>query len=106
MRTTSSPRIVISSPQPASHSGQVRNAVRVSAVTDVMLPDVRQLLPEAVDDVDPLDCYGRDARPSPGDRPWVLLGMIASADGSTAVDGRSGKLGGAADKAVFAAVRH
>ena len=36
---------------------------------------------------------------------WVLINMIATVDGATAVDGRSGGLGGAADKAVFAGVR-
>jgi riboflavin biosynthesis pyrimidine reductase len=70
-----------------------------------MLPDVRQLFPEPAD-VEPLVAYGSDGRPAPAGRPWVLLGMIASADGATAVDGRSGQLGGAADKSVFAAVRH
>ena len=65
---------------------------------------MRQLLPSFVDDVDPIAVYGADARPA-GDRPWVLSNMIASVDGATAVSGRSGALGGAADQRVFAAVR-
>lgn len=66
---------------------------------------VRQLLPRPVDDVDPVAVYAADERPAPADRPWVLANMVASADGATAVDGRSGALGGAADRAAFTAIR-
>lgn len=66
---------------------------------------MRQLLPTPVDDVDPLDLYLADARPAPAGRPWLMCNMIASADGATALGGLSGDLGGAADKAVFRAVR-
>lgn len=55
-------------------------------------------------DVDPLDAYD-EPRPSPEGRPWMIVDMIASIDGATAVAGRSGGLGGAADKAVFRALR-
>jgi riboflavin biosynthesis pyrimidine reductase len=44
-------------------------------------------------------------RPTPYRRPWVALSMIASLDGSTAVEGRSGALGNANDRAVFASLR-
>jgi riboflavin biosynthesis pyrimidine reductase len=64
---------------------------------------VRQLLPEPIDSVEPLDVY-RDL-PVVGGRPAVRLNMISSVDGSTAVDGRSGALGGPADRRVFAALR-
>ena len=58
------------------------------------------------DDLDPVAVVAAEARPSPPDRPWVLANMIASADGSaTDASGRSGGLGGRADKAVFGAVR-
>jgi riboflavin biosynthesis pyrimidine reductase len=67
-----------------------------------MLPPVRQLFPIPLDEVDPMSCYGRDERL--GD-PWVLINMIATIDGATAVSGRSGGLGGPADKKVFAAIR-
>ena len=67
-----------------------------------MLPLVRQLFPISVDDVDPLACYRGDERV--GD-PWVLINMIATVDGATAVGGRSAELGGPADKKVFAAIR-
>jgi riboflavin biosynthesis pyrimidine reductase len=36
-----------------------------------------------------------------GDRPWVVLSMISTADGATAIDGNSAKLGGPADREVF-----
>jgi riboflavin biosynthesis pyrimidine reductase len=66
---------------------------------------MRQLLPSADDTPDLDELYGADARPAPAGRPWVLLNMIASVDGATAVDGRSGGLGGDADHQVFAALR-
>jgi riboflavin-specific deaminase-like protein len=44
-------------------------------------------------------------RSPPDDRPWVLVNMVTSLDGATAVDGRSGDLGGPADKRVFGAIR-
>src|SRR5437763_6912934 len=64
---------------------------------------VRQLFPEAVEAVEPLDVY-RDV-PVVDGRPMVRLNMIAAVDGATAVDGRSGALGGPADHRVFAALR-
>lgn len=65
---------------------------------------MRQLLPSPAD-VDPVALYLAVPRPARPDRPWVTVGMIASVDGATAVGGRSGALGGPADKAVFRAVR-
>ena len=66
---------------------------------------VQQILPTWIDDVDPLDVYSAEPRPAPVDRPWVMVNMIASVDGATAVNGLSGDLGGPADRAVFRAVR-
>jgi riboflavin-specific deaminase-like protein len=66
---------------------------------------VRQLLPDGQDEVDPVALHAALDRPAPEGRPWVLLNMISSADGGTAVDGVSGGLGGQADKKVFAALR-
>lgn len=43
--------------------------------------------------------------PAPADRPLVVMSMIASVDGGTAVDGRSGGLGHPTDKAVFRLAR-
>jgi riboflavin biosynthesis pyrimidine reductase len=63
------------------------------------------LLPRFVEDVDPRSLYGADDRDAGGDRPWVLVNMISTADGATTIDGVSGPLGGPPDKRVFAAVR-
>ena len=65
---------------------------------------VRQLLPDAAE-VDPTVAYLAADRPARPGRPWVLVGMVAAVDGATAVGGRSGALGGAADREVFRAVR-
>ena len=66
---------------------------------------MQQILPTWIEDVDPLDVYLSEPRPAPVDRPWVMLNMIASVDGATAINGVSGDLGGPADRAVFRAVR-
>ncbi len=55
--------------------------------------------------VEPVVAYAADVRPAPADRPWVLVNMVASVDGATAVEGRSGALGGPADRAAFTAIR-
>jgi riboflavin biosynthesis pyrimidine reductase len=39
------------------------------------------------------------------DRPWIRANMIASADGASALAGRSGGLGGPADRMVFSVLR-
>jgi riboflavin biosynthesis pyrimidine reductase len=62
---------------------------------------LRQLFPDPISAVEPLDAY-RDL-PVVAGRPAVRLNMIGSADGATALDGRSGSLGGPADRKVFAA---
>jgi riboflavin biosynthesis pyrimidine reductase len=64
---------------------------------------VRQLFPEPIESVEPLDVY-RDV-PMVAGRPAVRLNMISSVDGATAVDGLSGGLGGSGDRKVFAALR-
>ena len=66
---------------------------------------MRQLLPHPLDPIDPDRAQRAAARPAPADRPWVLLNMVASIDGATAVDGRSGALGGPTDQAVFGSLR-
>jgi riboflavin biosynthesis pyrimidine reductase len=55
--------------------------------------------------VTPAEAYADPGRQPQGGRPWVLSNFIASVDGATAVDGRSGGLAGAGDKAVFGALR-
>lgn len=66
---------------------------------------MRQLMPTTLEGVDPDLLYAADARPAPGGRPWVVVNMIVTADGATAVAGRSGGLGTPADRAVFTALR-
>jgi 5-amino-6-(5-phosphoribosylamino)uracil reductase len=66
---------------------------------------VRQLLPQPLDDVDLEDCYLGDPREPVGARPWVTVNMASSVDGATALTGRSGGLGGAADRLAFHALR-
>ncbi|MFP3899278.1 MAG: pyrimidine reductase family protein [Acidimicrobiia bacterium] len=62
--------------------------------------------PAAVDDVDPDALLLGDERPPHADRPWVLANMIATVDGAaTDSAGRSGGLGGAADRRLFRATR-
>ena len=66
---------------------------------------MHQLLPDELQ-VDRLDTLlAADERPAPPGRPWVMANMVTSVDGAIAVDGRSGGLGGAPDRAMFAAVR-
>ena len=67
---------------------------------------MRRLHPEPAE-VEPTALFdaidlGADA---PDDRPYVVVNMVASVDGRAAVDGRSGPLGGPADKAVFFELR-
>jgi riboflavin biosynthesis pyrimidine reductase len=64
---------------------------------------MRRLVP-TLGDVDPVGAYGRLGRLGPS-RPGVRLNMIASVDGAASLDGRSGTLGGPADRALFAVLR-
>jgi riboflavin biosynthesis pyrimidine reductase len=82
---------------------------------------VRQIYPQAGPDLAPVPAAAPgpapavvreiaalyQARPRPGatSRPWVRANMVASADGAAALDGRSGGLGGAADRMVFTILR-
>ena len=66
---------------------------------------MRQLLPVALDSVEPSELYAADVRPRHPDRPWLLLDMISSADGATHIDGTSGALGSEGDHVVFRAIR-
>lgn len=65
---------------------------------------MRQLLPEP-DDVDVVAHHADLRRPAPAGRPWVMLNVVTSTDGATAVDGVSAGLGSPADKEVFSALR-
>lgn len=65
---------------------------------------MHRILPAPTVEIDTDDAY-RAERTPPGDRPWVLVNMIASADGAIEVDGVSGPLGSAGDKDVFSTLR-
>ena len=65
---------------------------------------MRLVHPRVEDDPQLEELYG-GPRQRVGDRPWVGLCMIASLDGTTVVDGRSGGLGSPTDTAIFTALR-
>ena len=54
--------------------------------------------------IDPLDLYTKDERRRE-DRPWVMLNMISTLDGGTAVSGKSSELGDDDDSDLFKAIR-
>ncbi len=65
---------------------------------------MRALLPEPVAGVDVAAAYA--VPPDAGrDRPFVRCNMISSLDGAIAVNGRSGTLGGPADRRLFQVLR-
>lgn len=66
---------------------------------------MRQVFPDDTPFDTPVDVLAGDERPPPPGRPWVMANMVASVDGAYAADGRSGGLSGAADRAVFHALR-
>ena len=66
---------------------------------------MRRLWPEPGDVDDVAALVAAEERPPAGDRPWLLVNMVASLDGGVTVEGRSGGLAGAADKALFGALR-
>lgn len=66
---------------------------------------IRKLLPYPQTEVNPLDLYTKLPRPTPADRPWVMVNMITSADGATAIHGSSEAFDNPADKIVFSAIR-
>jgi riboflavin biosynthesis pyrimidine reductase len=60
---------------------------------------LRRLLPDPVDEVDPISAYRYP------DRTWLRANMISSADGAATIDGRAGGLGNKSDQQVLAALR-
>ena len=93
---------------PPGSSGSSGSPTRSTAAATTAAPPAAAGAGPAgtLDAVDPVAVYAADPRPAPPGRPWVMVNMIASADGSaTGAEGLSGGLGGAGDKAVFAAVR-
>jgi riboflavin biosynthesis pyrimidine reductase len=66
---------------------------------------MRRLLPSPADHVSVLEAYQADRRAHPDGRPWVGLCMVASIDGSIAVDGTSAGLSNATDSQVLHTLR-
>lgn len=69
---------------------------------------MRRVLPAPPVELEPGDLPGlvaAERRPTPSDRPWVVVNMVASIDGAITVAGRSGGLGGPSDLAMFRALR-
>lgn len=66
---------------------------------------MEQLIPPSKDVIDIDECYLNDVRLPHGGRPWVVVNMAMTADGATALVGRSGGIGGAADRRAFHALR-
>ncbi len=66
---------------------------------------VRQLFPPPGGEVDVRSLYGSEDRSLRGDRPYVIVNMVASIDGSTAVDGVTKALGSPTDRVVFLHLR-
>jgi riboflavin biosynthesis pyrimidine reductase len=65
---------------------------------------LRSLLPEVSEQVNLVETYSR-AVYTPAGRPFVRVNMISSLDGAVVVAGRSGGLGGPADKLLFGVLR-
>ena len=65
---------------------------------------MRSLLPQPAGTIDLVDAYAIPSR-ARDDRPFVRCNMISSLDGAITVNGRSGMLGGHADRAVFHILR-
>jgi riboflavin biosynthesis pyrimidine reductase len=82
-----------------SHGRHFR--VDVVAVPSAM--PMKRLLPDPVSEVELVDAYVPPEPPV--DRPSVRCNMISTIDGAIAVNGRSGLLGGPADRRVFAVLR-
>ncbi|HEY3484652.1 MAG TPA: dihydrofolate reductase family protein [Ilumatobacteraceae bacterium] len=65
---------------------------------------MRRVFPPPAEAVSIAEAYAVE-RPAPAGRPWVGVCMVASLDGSSVVDGRSGALGNANDTTVLATLR-
>ena len=66
---------------------------------------MQQVWPRFDPAVDHLEVYELAQRPHSARRPWVMLCMITSLDGSLSVQGQSAPLGGPVDWAVLSALR-
>lgn len=64
---------------------------------------MRALLPHTSEEVDLVEAYA--ILSGPGERPFVRCNMISTLDGAITINGRSGLLGGPADRSVFQVLR-
>lgn len=55
--------------------------------------------------IEVIEAHLRTSRERPQGRPWVIANMVSSLDGAASLSGRSGKLAGAGDRAVFHSLR-
>ena len=71
------------------------------------MTDVRRLLPDPTDLVDPVEEIAalQLADAAPAHRPYCVANFVASLDGRASIDGGSTGLGDAGDKAIFRALR-
>lgn len=66
---------------------------------------MRRVWPDPVDDLSVDDAVDHVRRPHVDGRPWVMLCMVMSLDGTTVVEGRSGGLSHPVDAAMLSALR-
>ncbi len=64
-----------------------------------------RLYPDRAEGLTALDLVAELPGPEPGDRPFVCLNMIATADGRATIKGRAGHIANRADYALFHATR-
>lgn len=66
---------------------------------------LQRVLPPPAGPVEILSLYGNDDRRAPDGRPYVVVNMVTSLDGATAVDGVTAALGSPTDRAIFLCLR-
>jgi riboflavin-specific deaminase-like protein len=66
---------------------------------------VTRLFPRPEIDLDPVVLYGNEDRTLRAGRPYVMVNMVSSIDGSTALGGVTKALGSATDRAIFLHLR-
>jgi riboflavin-specific deaminase-like protein len=66
---------------------------------------VSRLFPRPAVDLDPVVLYGNQDRTLHADRPYVIVNMVSSIDGATALDGVTEALGSTTDRAIFLHLR-
>ncbi len=68
------------------------------------MPEVRNIEPHSTA-IDLFRMLDQEPRPGTGDSPWVMANMVSTLDGRASLKGRSGRLGGPLDRAMFQAIR-